>query len=407
MRGRAPIPLTVAEVERLDPQAPQHQTLRITVEGECAGEFEVYPNDVLSIRWHNDPTQVEHALDLLGERPSLPVQVATVRSAAFPGPVVTTSVKAALTEHVELQTTSEHLLKRYGFAGVVEHNAAENERYRAFHRQASGELAPGNDKCVTDLRAVSLLSVIEQLRGSRDALTVADIVALQDRVFPRPYTMSGYQRLDGGRFRASITVSLVQKSLLEADGESRTATGRATGYLASLRPGDLTAGLVLPDRHLFPQTLGRTVPLIIVCTGAGVAGPLALLRAGYRGGPLWFVYGVRNWQDHGLYRDELQRFAQAGVISRLDIAESRPTMADRPRRYVQDVLVEESDELMAWLRDGAHLFMGGRLSMAVAVNQALREILIGTGACSSTEAADMRLGDWYDTLRFQASVSRV
>ena len=405
LKERTPIPLTVTEVERLDPTAPEHRTLRITFEGE--GGLDAVPNDFLSIRWRNDPATVERALELFGERPERSVRIATASFPLFPGRMVTTTLREALTDHIELQTVSAHLLKRCGFSDVARHNAAEMQRYLAFHKQASGEAPPGADDYVTNFRAASMLSIIERMGANGEAHSARRLLARQDRLFLRPYTMSSFERLNGGRFRASITVSVVEKSLALAGGGSRTATGRATAYLSSVRPGDSTEGLILPDRHLFPQTLGRDVPLIIVCTGAGVAGPLSLLRAGYRGGPLWFIYGVRNRRDHSLYGDELQRFVDGGVISRLDIAESRPTSPDTPRRYVQDVLAASPDEVAAWLRDGAHLFMGGRLSMGVAVNRTVRDLLITTDECAGEEEANARIREWYDTLRFQASVSRV
>lgn len=399
------IALKVVANERLDPNVADHQTLRITFEGES--DRPVHPNDFLSIRWQNDPALVAGVLERLGERPDKQVRIASLSNPVFPGSMVTTSLRAALTHHIELQTCSTPLLNRFGFQDVAEHNAAEMTRAAAYKAQATGEASPGEADWREDSRGVSALSLLDWLNGRNRRERARELLQQQDRILLRPYTMSSFERLDGHRFRASITVSVVQKTLLDAHRDRRPATGRASAFLAGLRPGDMTTGYVLPDQRLFPQTLGRQAPLIIICTGAGIAGPMALLRAGYTGGPLWVIYGVRSWEDHSLYGAELQSYAEAGIIDRLDIAESRPQSATTPKRYVQDVLAQAPDSLMAWLRGGAHVFLSGRLSMGVAVNRTVRDLLVRTGECGSTAEADERLRDWYDSLRFQASVSRV
>ncbi|MFW6252753.1 MAG: hypothetical protein ACOC4F_02370 [bacterium] len=399
------LPLTVAEVERLDPDAPNHRTLRITFEGRS--DREVFPNDFLSVRWRNDPALVEAVLERLGDAPDRLVRITLHGHAVFPGRSVTTSLRDALTNYIEIQTLSHELQERYGFEHVIAHNQDALRRYRSYHKQAQGEIPPGPGNWEADRRDVSTVSLIDKLAADGVRPGAREFFSHQCQVFLRPYTMSGFERSPDGTFRASITASVVEKRLETADGGTVSAPGRATSYLASLRPGDAAEGFLLPDRHLFPQTLGRDVPLIVVCTGAGIAGPLSLLRAGYRGGPLWVVYGVRNWEDHSLYGEELKSFADAGVIARLDIAESRPKSPRTPKRYVQDVLNHDPDTLVSWLRDGAHLYMGGRLSMGVSVNRAIRDLLTRTGECATEDEANGRLLQWYDELRFQASVSRV
>ncbi|MFP4644534.1 MAG: hypothetical protein ACLFM0_09280 [Spirochaetales bacterium] len=398
--------MTVVEREQLDPDDPEHKTLRITFEGENAPE--VYPNDALAVRWHNGPQLVEPVLSQLGERPSRQVRIATSSNEVFPGRIITTSLGEALRDHVEVQVASDAVLKRHNLHDVVSHNSSHTERYSAFARQARLADPPGNEEFSGDYRHVSLSSLLAQAGTAEHDSDVGTLLAQQDRIFLRPYTMSEFRRLSDGRFRASITVSVINKTLITPHGEQIPARGRATSYLESLRPGDTASGYLLPDMQQFPQSLGRTdVPLIAVCTGAGIAGLMSLLRAGYRGGPLWVMYGVRSWERNHLYGPELERLLGEGVIERLDIAESRPVGSATAKRRVTDIVNEQSDRLISWLQRGAHVYLGGRLSMGVSVNRTIRDALVDHRMCGNRSAADALMRQWYEGLRFQASVSRV
>ncbi len=402
--GEGLISLTVVENERLDPLATDKKTLRVTFEGKA--DFEVFPNDFLSVRWKNSPELVEDVLSRLADDPEKLIRIATWSNQFFPGKLLTTSLRRALSDHIEIQTVSQGLLSRYGLGHVNKLNAEATTRHRSFHKQANGQKPPGEEDFVDDHRSVALLSVLERENQSGKKPNARQLLARQDRMFLRPYTMSEFKRTGDGTFRTSITVSVIEKQLMNVDGSFSVAPGRATSYLANLQKGDSAEGFILPDRHLFPQSLERRVPLIIVCTGSGIAGTLSLLRSGYDGGPLWVVYGVRNRRINGLYLEELETFAASGVINRLDIAESRPD-GTLPKQYVQDVLKNEAEKVANLLREGAHLFMGGRISMGISVNRAIRDIIVRTGLCADIDDANKRLKSWYDTLQFQASVSRV
>ncbi|MFW6388203.1 MAG: hypothetical protein ACOC0B_02905 [bacterium] len=397
--------LTVVETERLDPDAPDHETVSVTFEGR--GAPPVLPNDYVSIRWENDPELVEEALEMLGESPERLVRVGGFSSAMYPGSIETISLREVLRSRIELQTLSSPLLERYGFHEYRKHNDAEQRRYKLYRQQARGEVSPGDTSYRPDYCSVSMLSLLKHLKETSHMPPSRELLPPQERIFGRSYTISGFRRGDDGRFRMSITVSVVSKEIYTVEGARESARGRASSFVARLRPGDRVDGFILPDRHMFPQSLDRDVPLIVVCTGAGISGPLSLLRSGYHGGPLWVIYGVRNWRDHHLYGPELKHYLDSGVIDRLDIAESRPTSPEVSTRYVQDVLNADAHSVVSWLRDGAHMFLGGRLSMGIAVNRSVRDALVAEGQCSGRDEADACLRQWYDRLRFQAAVSRV
>ncbi len=425
---RGGVSLTVVEKERLDPTAPDHVTLRIGFEGKDPHGAPVFtggpssrdfgavpadreravhaaPNDYLLLRWHNTPDAVTTLIHQLGDDPDRPVTVNTFHSELFPGRTVSVPLRKALSDHVEARIAGVPLLERYNLHNLAKSARAGRSLMKDFYRMADGVIPPDGGKSLPPGRDVSLSAVIDSLNGT--APDTETLFSLQPRIAYRPYTMSSFRRTGDNRFYAEITVSVVTRELFDVDGTARTAPGRATSYISTLEPGDVTTGYILPDRHQFPQTRAVNAPLIVVSTGAGIAGPLSLLRAGYHGGPLWVIDGVRDGGRNLLYGSELKRYASDGTIARLDIAESRPSReGSRPRR-VTDILNENREELLRWLDDGAHLFLSGQLSMGVSVNSTLVDILARSKYDGDRDRGYRQLRRWYEDQRFQASVSRV
>lgn len=211
----------------------------------------------------------------------------------------------------------------------------------------------------------------------------------------------------GGAFRAEITVSQVDKEMHEPDGTKVSRPARSSGFLSSLKAGDELSGWVLPEMHHFPTTLGRDVPLIVVVTGSGISGLMSLLRGGYTGGPLWLICGVRSWKHKSLYGAELEAYRKEGTIARLDAATSRPVEGEGPKRRVQRLLWDERKDVASWLKDGAALYLSGRLSMGRDVRGELGRILVDQGMAANADKAEETLKEWEQNLRLQASVSGV
>jgi hypothetical protein len=95
------------------------------------------------------------------------------------------------------------------------------------------------------------------------------------------------------------------------------------------------------------------------------------------------------------------------AITRLDVATSRPLPGEGPRRRVQHVIREERATVAQWTRDGAHVYLSGRLSMGREVGELFVELLESEGFAENAEGARALLDRWRTELRFQASVSGV
>ncbi len=403
IRALTPRPgtLTLLERERLDPADPDHGTWRLSLEGDWNPSF--VPGDMIYLRWKSPPAEVERVIELLDADGETKLRLLTAGSKYLPSSVVSCTLREALTTHVETQEASTALLRRAGLEHMARHNEKLEEEHQRFHAEVEKSGVAWHEHPEFNPYRVHVPSLLAEMGAH--APRPEQFVYLQERSYPRPYTISAFDRLGKDGFRAEITVSQVSKNVRKPDGGELSVPARGSSYLSSLEPGTTLDGWVLPEMHHFPSSLGRSVPTIVICTGSGISGIRALLRAGYDGGALWLIYGVRSWEKKHLYGPELERLHAKGTITRLDVAESRP--AEGTGRHVQDILWDAREDVAEWLKRGAHLYMSGRLSMGREAGYVIRDIAIDQGLVDSETDADALIEKWAKELRLQASVSGV
>jgi len=152
--------------------------------------------------------------------------------------------------------------------------------------------------------------------------------------------------------------------------------GAASGWLSEAPPGSELALRLLPHPSF---RLGDNAdrPLILVGTGAGIAGLRGLLRAraGRPGARHWLLFGERQRAHDFLFRAEIEAWQAQGVLERVDLAFSRDEPAGR---YVQHVLRDEAGAVRRWVAEGAAIYVcGARVGMAEEVHDALADVLGG------------------------------
>ncbi|TXH86756.1 MAG: flavodoxin, partial [Pseudomonas sp.] len=173
---------------------------------------------------------------------------------------------------------------------------------------------------------------------------------------------------------ASIPADGVMELIVRRQRRADGSPGLVSGWLT----GQAQRGQVLRARLRrnpgFHLTQAQR-PLLLIGNGTGLAGLRALLKASMAAGqvPRWLLFGERN-RAHDFYcRAELEAWLAAGQLQRLDLAFSRD---QQERRYVQDVLREQADDVRRWVAGGAAIYVCGSLQgMAAGVDAALREIL--------------------------------
>jgi len=196
-----------------------------------------------------------------------------------------------------------------------------------------------------------------------------DIVQLQlttDPRHPREYSIS------------SISSDRELQLLVRQERHPNGTLGAASGLLTStLSVGD-SITLRLRANRGFRLGANADRPLILVGNGTGLAGLRSHLRARADAGQHdnWLVFGERNARCDFLYRTEIEEWLSAGVLKRLDLVYSRD---QEEHRYVQHRLLRRSAEVLAWIGNGAAIYVCGSLrGMGTGVDAALWQI-VGDG----------------------------
>jgi len=196
-----------------------------------------------------------------------------------------------------------------------------------------------------------------------------------------------------------LTVAAVR---YETNG--RVRKGVCSTYLTDVaKSGESVPVFVQPNKNFRLPADGNT-PIIMVGPGTGVAPFRSFVehRAAVNAtGKNWLFFGDQRYTYDFLYQLEWQDHLKNGALSKLDLAFSR----DQPEKvYVQDKMLENGEELYAWLEEGAHFYVCGDASrMAADVHEALISVVKNYGAMSR-EKAEEYIENLKKTKRYQRDV---
>jgi sulfite reductase (NADPH) flavoprotein alpha-component len=184
--------------------------------------------------------------------------------------------------------------------------------------------------------------------------------------------------------------------LLEVLRRHPSARMEADGLVPMLGP--LQPGLysISSSLRAHPEQVHLTVGAVKYTKGErlrkGVASTFLAERLA-AGGEVWVFVHV--------YEDDLRKFQESQVLTRLDLAFSR-NQAEKV--YVQDRMLERARELWDWLEDGAHFYVCGDANpMASDVDRALQQVIATQGNLTS-DAAKAYVANMSRTGRYQRDV---
>ena len=213
--------------------------------------------------------------------------------------------------------------------------------------------------------------------------TPQQLVDGMDRLKPRLYSIASSPDFEKGTVH--LTVAIVRYS-----HHGRGRAGLCTGFMAaecetnSPEVGDFmspTRSFVLPE--------DGSKDIIMVGPGTGIAPFRAFLQQREIDGSTgrnWLFFG--DWTEEGeyLYRDEMKKWNEKGLITKHDLAWSRQ---GSEKVYVQHLMKNSGEEIWNWIDNGAYFYVcGDKQYMAKDVHSTLIGICSEFGGMSLEEAKE-------------------
>ncbi|KAF1331738.1 Nadph-cytochrome p450 reductase, partial [Globisporangium splendens] len=252
-------------------------------------------------------------------------------------------------------------------------------------------------------------------------IPIAALIQLVPFMAPRYYTISSSSLVNPQRVHITVSIIMNEKD------DGRVFHGVASTYLGDLsplgahddkkkkrdsRPGEqgVKAPREWPAARIFirPSTFRLPVdpktPIILIGPGTGIAPMRAFLheraqqqKNGVEIGESILYFGCRRRDEDYIYRDELEQFQSAGVLSQLHLAFSREQAG---KVYVQHLLEQNGDAVYDLIQNrGAYIYVCGATSMGNDVHKVLHTIIERVGSQSDTQAAQT-LKDLQDNHRY-------
>lgn len=228
-------------------------------------------------------------------------------------------------------------------------------------------------------RRLSVLDLLERYASCE--LTLAAFLEMLPPARARQYSISSSPLWNAER--CTLTVAVLDAPAVSGQGRYQ---GMASTYLAGCSPGTRVAVAVKASNEHFHPPASPDTPLVMVCAGTGLAPFRGFLQEraiqaqnGRSVGPALLFFGCDHPDVDFLYRDELQAWEEAGVVS------VRPAFFKAPQgdvSFVQHRLWQDRAEVAELFRRGAHVYVcGDGKHMAPAVRDTfLRIYQEATGA---------------------------
>jgi sulfite reductase (NADPH) flavoprotein alpha-component len=341
-------------------------TLSLKESGLC---FE--PGDSLGVYPENHPDLVSGLIDEMGFNAEELVPVGKEER----------PLGEALSKHYEISVLTKPLLQQAA----------------AFSRDGLQQLvARGNDDELASFsygRDLLDLTRTFPLRGT----PARDFVRVLRKLPPRLYSIAS-------SYQANPEEVDVLIAALRYSSHNRDRAGICSGYCADrVRAGDQIPIYVHSNPN-FRMPSDSNAPMIMVGPGTGVAPFRAFLQQREEvaaRGKNWLFFGDRRFRTDFLCQVEWLRWVRSGLLTHMNVAFSR----DRQEKaYVQQRMFEHSNEIFAWLEEGAYFYVcGNERQMAPDVHAALETIVHREGG-RSPEQAKAYVADLQQSGRYQRDV---
>lgn len=207
-----------------------------------------------------------------------------------------------------------------------------------------------------------------------------EFVGLLTKLQPRLYSVASSLRVFPEQVHLIVDV-------IRYESRGRMRKGVASSFLAD-RAQNVPVPVYPASAKHFHMPEDGNVALIMIGPGTGVAPFRAFLQerqALGAKGKNWLFFGAQREKCDFAYKEDWEKFAGDGLLTKLDCAWSR----DQAHKiYVQNKMLEHASEIWKWIDvEGAQFFVcGDARRMAKDVDAALRKIVQEQGGKSVEEA---------------------
>ncbi|KAL4703606.1 hypothetical protein ACJJTC_006783 [Scirpophaga incertulas] len=216
----------------------------------------------------------------------------------------------------------------------------------------------------------TILEVLRDFHHSASKLTIPVLFELFSTIKPRSFSIASSALMYQKR-KIDILVAVVKyRTKLK-----KARYGLASNWLKTLNPGDRVYGWLKAGTLMFPMP---HIPLIMICTGTGIAPFHSLIQEcnatrTLDGVNMHLFYGCRYCHKDFHFKDALEEFSREGKLS-LYCAFSREQDA---KKYVQHMILEYSQMLhhLIMERYGYVYIIGSSKNMPEGVKESLAEIM--------------------------------
>ncbi|GAE27404.1 sulfite reductase [Halalkalibacter wakoensis JCM 9140] len=337
--------------------------------------LEYVPGDCLGIFPENDPKLVS---TLLSEMNWNPDEIVPINKKGD-----TLPLGEALTTYFEITLLTKKIVQQ---AATLTDNKDIQELILPENKDQLKEYMEGRD-------LLDLIRDFGPLNGSAE-----EIVAFLRKMPPRLYSIAS--SLSAHPDEVHLTIGAVR---YEAHGREREGVC-SVQCAERVDEGETLPVFLQPNKHFFLPESTET-DIIMVGPGTGIAPFRSFIeeRAVAGGeGKTWLFFGDRHSATDFLYEDELKKYQEDGVLTKLDVAFSRDT---DQKVYVQHKMLEQSKELYEWIKGGAYFYVcGDKQYMAKDVHEALLDIVEKEGGMSREEAEEYVTKMQKEEKRYQRDV---
>ncbi|MFZ9660466.1 MAG: diflavin oxidoreductase [Chitinophagaceae bacterium] len=186
------------------------------------------------------------------------------------------------------------------------------------------------------------------------------------------------------------------------DKEQERNEGLCSHYLGEMKEGEGFRFYIHRNKSFKLPSNDKDMIMVGPSTGIG-AFRAFLMERDINGadGKSWLFFGDQYFVSDFLYQTEIQQFLQTGVLSKFNVAFSRDQVE---RRYVQNLLEENAEEIIRWMDQGAHLYISGvKDPMSIEVEKSLVMIIKNVKHISEAAAVAL-LQQWKKDDRYQKDV---